>query len=65
MTVTARHDPLGAEVADLGDQVEVSVVVEEPHIVLFSIGGDQQIGHGDAVMAFGSESPLKLNGALL
>ena len=49
---------------DLGDEVEVAVVVEQGETGLFGGGGDEQIGDLASPLAAGGEEALDLAGPL-
>lgn len=55
-----RRDPLGGLTGHSGDDVEVSVVVNDGRVDFLGRGGDQQFGRGDAAM-LGADGELVLN----
>lgn len=60
MASAARDDPLGRLARDLGDQIEVMVVVEQWHVVDGSRCSDHDVWNWHSVLAAFCEQPLNL-----
>jgi SAM-dependent methyltransferase len=64
VSFSGRYNPLSALAGDIGDQVEVAVVVEHSQVEGFAGGCDEQVGDLAASLAAVRQEALDLQGAM-